>query len=149
MDILMKKWFFLSAGSVILAGLGLYWLKMPYAQLVPKRQAIDFMEHVQKNEFASAHAMTFKNAYVGKTVDELQRISKKEICASGGYQAVDSFPTQSNGNRLRRWLNHTEIEMPELHVDFQSPACVAPVGVTLRYVGSGQWKVLKFAAHAG
>jgi hypothetical protein len=136
-----------------LSGLGFWWLKMPYAQPVPRQVAIQFITHLENKQFQQAHAMTFKNSLVGKTAEDLKRISERELCANGGHILTYTFPLQTNGNRLRRLMNGTEVEMPKVHVDFKCMSTNASdsrlIGVKLQHTGAGQWKVISFSAHAG
>jgi hypothetical protein len=51
-----------------------------------------------------------------------------------------------HGNRVRRWLSRSEIEMSEVHVEFEG-GCL--LRVTLRHMPGDRWHVYSFASHAG
>jgi hypothetical protein len=120
------------------------WLKAEHRSTEAIRVARAFVDHLQARQFVQAHELSMKNSYVGKTAGELEKISAHEMCSLD--DTTETFPFQSNGNRLRRWLSGNEIEMPELHVEFKG-SCL--LGVTLRRSPDRQWRVFKFASHAG
>lgn len=106
------------------------WLKAKHNFTVPTEIAKSFLDLLQKGEFHRAHEMTLKNAYVGKTIVELKEVSSRQLCKIDGVVGI--FPLQTNGNRLRRWLRGSEVEMPEIHVEFRG-SCL--LGVVLRHTG--------------
>jgi hypothetical protein len=128
-----------------LAGVGFFlWLKAEHVPAVPIQTAQAFIDYLHANNYESASALTMRNGYTGKTPDELVVASRRQLCKL--TRRVGTFPFQSNGNRLRRWLSGREVEMPEVQVEFVGDCLF---GVTLRHVGGGQWKVYNFASHAG
>jgi hypothetical protein len=122
----------------------IWWLKAPYPQTEARLLAQSFLDLLRAGEFEKAHELTLKNGYVGKTPKELEEIARKELCPL--TELVGTFPFQSNGNRIRRWLSGREVEMPELHVEFAGSGLL---GVNVRRTKTSQWKVFRFAGHAG
>ena len=122
------------------------WLKADHVPSAAMRVAQAFVDRLQAGKFAQAHELTVKNNdYVGTTPAEFERIARRQFC--GAIHLVSTFPFQSNGNRLRRWLAGAEVEMPEVRVEFAEGACL--FGVSVRHQGAGQWQVYSFASHAG
>jgi hypothetical protein len=131
--------------AFVIAGIGaVFWLKSEHNPSVPIHIAQEFVDRLQAKEFAKAHQLTIKNVYVGKTPEELEEVSRRQMCKL--TRLVGTFPFQSNGNRLRRWVSGAEIEMPEVHVEFEGNCLL---GVTVRHTGNNEWRVFYFASHAG
>jgi hypothetical protein len=128
---------------MVLAGLVIYfWTKAEYHPTDAIAVAQKFLQHLERREFPEAYALTVQNnEYVGKTLATFS--SNAEPCASRLFKYT--FPFQSNGNRLRRWLSGKEVEMFEVGVEFE---CPYPYKIVLRRV-FGQWKILNYGAHAG
>lgn len=142
---LKKSHVILIAIFVLFLGVGaIFWLRAAHVPAEPIRVAQAFIRHLEAKQFEQAHQLTLKNGYVGKTTKALEEISGRELCTVGN--AIDSFPFQSNGNRLRRWAKGVEIEMPEVQVEFEGDCLL---GVTVRRTANNEWRVFKFAAHAG
>jgi hypothetical protein len=87
--------------------------------------------------------MTLKHRHVGKTPAKMEAIAKRELCGAARFASI--FPFQSNGNRLRRWINGTDVDMPEVNVEFDGAGLF---GVRMRRNLTGVWKVFRFACHA-
>jgi hypothetical protein len=141
------KWKYVASISIILfiTMLGaVTWLRAPYAQTKPRKVAEEFLEHLKAGEFQKAHDLTVKSGYVGNSAKELASVLKNH-CINVRRFAY-TFPFQSNGNRLRRWLSGREIEIPEVHVEIEG-SCL--LGITVRHIGENEWKVSRFASHAG
>jgi hypothetical protein len=126
------------------AGAGYFWLKAAHIPSDAVSVAQTFIKHLQAKQFEQAHQLTMKNGYVGKTAEALKDISAHELCRVDNV--VGHFPFQSNGNRLRRWISGAEIEMPEVQVEFEGNCLL---GVTVRRNANKQWRIFKFAGHAG
>jgi hypothetical protein len=134
---------FLLSASIAFA---LLWLKSPYPFDEPNRVADEFISLLQQGDFERAHELTLKNTLVGKTPIDLQSVSAHQLC-QGNLKRLYFFPLQTNGNRVRRWLRGEEVDMPEVHIEFEKGIC--PFKVTLRHASNGQWKVFNFQSHAG
>lgn len=128
------------------AAFGWFWLKLPYDFSGPRQTAAKFIGLLRQDNYSQAHEMTLKNGYTGKTPEELRDIASWQLCV-GNLEYRYTFPPQSNGNRLRRWLHGDEVEMPEIYVEFEDSPCL--MGIQLRHMGHGQWKIFRFASHAG
>jgi hypothetical protein len=129
----------------VLAGGTFFWAKSEHLQEEPRQLAQEFLRLLQANQFVRAHELTTRNGPVGRTAGELRLISKQELCAT--ERLAYTFPFQSNGNRLRRWVSGVEIEMPQVHVEFVGAACL--FRVTVVHTQDKQWRVSKFSKHAG
>ncbi len=133
-----------SVAYLFLFGIGAYvWMKSAYQPVVPIQVAKTFIDLVHAKQFLQAHALTLKNGYTGKTPKQLEAIAGHEVCAVN--QFVRTFPIQSNGNRVRRWLSGNEVDLTEVHVEFDG-SCLLRVSVRRN---GDQWRVFYFASHAG
>jgi hypothetical protein len=140
--------FFAACLLLVLLALTGFWLKSPYRFARPNQVAEQFVLLLQNGDFELAHEMTFKNELVGKSPLELKKVSALQLCsAEAKLERVSYSPLQTNGNRIHRWLRGTEIEMPEIHIEFENASCL--FGVALRHTGNNQWKVFSFQSHAG
>jgi hypothetical protein len=128
----------------LLAVGGFVWLKAEHRQLEAISQAQKFVDLVQTKKLNEAYQMTLKNELVGKMDVDFATIVQRQICRLD--KQTTTFPFQSNGNRMRRWLSGRPIEPPEVTVEFEG-SCL--FGVTMRFVESGVWKVYHFQSHAG
>ena len=131
--------------TLLLLGAGvLWWLKAEHTPRESIHAAQAFIGHLEAKRFAQAHELTTKNGYVGVNAAELEAISKREMCRAA--HIVGTSPPQSNGNRLRRWALGREVDVPEVSVEFEG-ACL--LRVTVRRMSGGEWRVSRFASHAG
>ena len=134
--------------SVISCGLLMvmtyFWLKLPNDLAEPSQVATDFLNLLKRGEFDRAHEMTLKNSYVGTTPKELKAVSARQLCTI--VRIARTFPFQTNGNRLRRWVLGLDVEMSEVYIDFEGQCLL---GVSLHRNSHGQWKVFNFESHAG
>jgi len=121
-----------------------WWLKAEHAQRESIQVAWTFIGHVEAKQFAQAHELTTKSGYVGATAAELEEVSRREMCRVA--RVVGTSPPQSNGNRLRRWALGREVEVPEVSVEFEGSRLLR---VTVRRMNGSQWRVSRFARHAG
>ena len=122
-----------------------YWLKIPY-DFYPQRQVTTaFINYVNEEEFEKAFELTQKNIYTGKTLEEFRNKALLEV-RGPGYQFDSTHPPQTNGNRLRRWLRGSEVEMRDVSVEFRGPSLLR---ITVRHLGNNQWKVFYITSHAG
>ncbi|QBB72032.1 hypothetical protein ELE36_17600 [Pseudolysobacter antarcticus] len=106
--------------------------------------ANDFLQKLEAKQFAEAFELTVKQVYVGRSSDELQEISKRELCKVD--HLVSTHPFQSNGSYLRRLVSGSEIDMPQVQVEFAGECLF---GVAVRHLPGNQWRVYRFASHAG
>ena len=133
------------ATLLLLLGAGVvWWLKAEHTQRESIHVAQAFIGHLEAKRFAQAHELTTKSGYVGANAAELEAISKREMCRAA--HVVGTSPPQSNGNRLRRWVLGREVDVPEVSVELEG-ACL--LRVTVRRVSGGEWRVSRFASHAG
>lgn len=119
------------------------WLKSAYQPVVPIQGAKTFIHLLHTKQFATAHGLTLKNGYTGKTPEALEAIAHREVCTESRF--VNTFPFQSNGNRVHSWVSGTEPDLSEVQVEFDG-GCLVRVSVRRT---SDQWKVFYFASHAG
>ena len=131
--------------AVVFAVLAASWLRSNAQQEVPVSVAEEFVRHLRTREFSEALALTTKSSFVGSTAAELERISERQLCGAA-LHPVGTYPPQTNANRLRRRLLRSEVEMPEVHVEFEG-GCL--LRVTLRHPQGARWQVYSFASHAG
>ncbi len=103
-----------------------------------------FIAHLQAGRFPEAFALTVQQGQVGRTPEALREVAGRELCRVD--RLVSTFPFQSRGNRLRRWVMGREVEMPLVQVEFAG-ACL--LGVSVRRTAQGEWRVQRFAGHAG
>ena len=122
------------------------WLKSPWNAKAPVSVASEFLHLLYQREYLRAHELTLKNGYVGRTVMELERVAAHQLCG-GANKFMYTWPRQSNGNRLRRWLRGTDPNMSRVWVEIDGPACL--MSVEVRPAEDGQWRVFKFQSHAG
>lgn len=122
-----------------------YWLKLPYSFSYQRQLATHFINNINNKEYEQAFSMTQRNLYTGKTLAEFKAKVVREIPASG-YQFAYSFPKQTNGNRLRRWFNGTEVEMQDVNIEFKGPT---DLRITLRHTGDDKWEIFYITSHAG
>lgn len=132
--------FFLS----VLSFCFVYWLKMPYNFLPQRQIAADLIACVNEEKFEEAFELTQKSIYTGKTLGRFRDKARLEIRGSG-YQFAYAHPPQSNGNRLRRWLRGSEVEMRDVSMEFRGPSLLR---ITVSNVGNNQWKVSYITSHA-
>ncbi|MDF3837374.1 hypothetical protein P3W85_31160 [Cupriavidus basilensis] len=123
-----------------------WWLKAQHRASEPVQVAQAFVAYLKVGQFAQAHGLTMKNPYTGRTVSELADISRRNLCQVQEGRILSTFPFQSNGNRLRRWLMGQEVEMSPITIEF---AGNCPFNVTVRRTQSNDWKVSSFQSHAG
>jgi hypothetical protein len=128
----------------LVAGGGFYWLKshhQPYAAIT---QASLFLELLRTNKLKDAFELTLQNELTGKTYPEFEAFAHRQFCNVDTQ--TTTFPFQSNGNRLKRWIMDRPLDPPKITVEFTG-SCL--FGVTLQPVAPGIWKVHYFQSHAG
>jgi hypothetical protein len=129
----------------LLLGAGLFrWLKAEHMPTEAIGVAQTFVADLQLGQFAQAHALSTKGRHVGANPRELEAISRRQLCKA--ERLVGTHPYQSNGNRLRRWLAGTGVDLPEVRVELEGPSLL---GVTVRHLQTGAWRVSEFNSHAG
>ncbi|MGV3681705.1 MAG: hypothetical protein ACO1PM_18615 [Acidovorax sp.] len=127
-------------------GGALWWLAhQPHTPSGAIAEAQAFVRDVEQGRFAAAHARTARNAATGTTLEQFQAHAAHQLCPPA--QVGDTLPFQSHGNRLRRWLAGREVDEPQVTVEFQGSPCL--FGITLRQAEPGQWRIVRFASHAG
>lgn len=141
------------SSAVVIAALALlllslfgtyHWLKAGYTQIKPRRIAHEFHQLLKSGNFQDAHQLTVKSGFVGRTPAELATIAKRH-CLNADHFAY-TFPFQSNGNRLRRWILGKEVEMDDVSVEFDGPCLLE---IRIHHMDDGAWKISYFASHAG
>ena len=133
----------MAAVLVALAG-GAWWLRSEHVPEEAKGVAQQFLRLLAANQFGEAHELTVEGGAIGRTPAELEAMARRELCRVD--RVASTFPFQSNGNRLRRRFSGVEVEMPRVEVEFAG-ACL--LGVTVERTQDKQWRVAKFAGHAG
>ena len=128
----------------LITGGGFFWLKAEHRPQGAIAHAQKFVELVQLNKLSDAYQLTFKNEIVGKTDGDFAAAVKRQFCPV--TEQTTTFPFQSNGNYMRRWISGRTVEPREVTVEFTG-SCL--FGVTLRYVEGDEWKVYFFQSHAG
>ena len=128
---------------IALVGASWYWLHQPYTPPAAIQTAQQFVDYLQQENYKSAFELTVKQGYVGTSPQALSDIRQHHCLAS---QYAYSFPSQSNGNRLRRWWNGNPIEQTQLNLEFTGHCLLS---VRLKPQTDGTWKVYYFASHAG
>jgi hypothetical protein len=121
------------------------WLGSNARQEVPVSLALEFVHLLHAKQFSEALALAEKSPYVGSSASELERIAGRQLCSSA-ERLVGTSPVQTNGNRVRRWLSQSQIEMSELHVELEGDCLLR---VTLRHSPGTGWHVYSIASHAG
>lgn len=135
----------LALGALALVGAGWWMLHQPHTPAGAIAEAQAFVREVEQGQFAAAHARTARNAATGETLERFQARAGRELCPPA--KVAYTLPFQSHGNRLRRWLAGREVDEPQVLVEFQGSPCL--FGVTLRRTGTGPWRIVRFASHAG
>jgi hypothetical protein len=134
----------LTATVLVLGGVGMGWLTSPHTPEAPMHVAQEFLRRLEARQFEQAFELTVRQGAVGRTPEELRALSERALCRVGA--PVSTHPPQSQGNRLRRRLSGREVEMPEVRVEFAG-GCL--LGVTVVFTADRQWRVSRFASHAG
>ncbi|MDP5239258.1 hypothetical protein Q9Q94_06940 [Uliginosibacterium sp. 31-16] len=129
---------------ILLSGVFLGWVKSEHSPEEAVQVASSFLKMLEESHFSQAFELSVKQGYVGDSPEALQAISARELCKVD--RLVSTSPFQSNGNRLRRLVMGRDVEMPQIQVEF-SGACL--LGVTLRRTARNEWRVYRFARHAG
>ncbi|GKS77369.1 sugar:proton symporter [Acidovorax sp. SUPP950] len=129
---------------LLMLGFFYLWAKSEHKPQEAIQVADGFLGLLEAKQFGQAFELTVKHGHVGANAEELQAISARELCKLD--RLASTFPFQSNGNRLRRLALGTEIEMPQVQVEFTG-ACL--LGITLRRTAQDGWRVYRFARHAG
>ena len=119
------------------------WLKQQHPAREQTQLAEKFVGLLRSHRFAEAYELTMKTRMFLPTNEDFARFAPRQVC--GTFKMVGVFPYQSNGNRLRRLMSGHEVEMPELHVQYEGDCGFR---VTLRRDTDYTWKVYKFVSHA-
>ena len=127
----------------VLAG-AYWWARAEYypSEAVDRAQA--FINLIQAGQLDKAQDLALRNEYVGHSADEFAALMPRQLCDN--VQFVWTAPSQTNGNRLRRWWRGAEVDMPEITVEFEGRCLVS---VHLRRGDDGQWRVFNMQRHAG
>lgn len=132
---------------LVLAALGAggaAWLLSKHHPAQAYDVAVRFLQLVKAKDLDSAYNLTAKNSLVGRDNVAFQKIVARMCLSTQGDGTT--FPLQTNGNRLRRWLNGRDIEMEEVGVEFEGLLC--PMTIKLRQGPDKAWKVYFFENHA-
>ena len=130
------------AGGAFLA-----WAKSPHDQAGAVVVAQAFLSRLENRDLAGAHDLTVKSGHAGRSVEEFGKLVQGEADACWRGQFRSSHPPQTNGNRLRRWLQGESMDMQEVNLEFVQGTCL--LSVRLRRTSDPGWKVYYFASHAG
>lgn len=131
------------ATVVALAGAYL-WAKSAYYPNAAVDRAQAFITLLEAGQFDKARELALINEYVGRTPEEFASLMPRQLCRVDHVEWT--APPQTNGNRLRRWWQGVEVEMPELDVEFQGTCLLK---LSLRRGDDGQWYVFNMQRHAG
>jgi len=108
------------------------WLRAPYPFTVQRQLATEYLQLLESGDYRRAGDM------------ELGEIQPRQFCTT--KRLLRTSPSQTNGNRLRRWLRGVEVEMPVIDVEFEGQCLLR---VQLRRDASGRWKIARLTHHAG
>ncbi|PTQ73074.1 hypothetical protein [Pseudomonas sp. GV071] len=128
----------------LLAVGGYLWAKAEHYPTEAVDRAQAFITLLEAGQLEQAQALALRNEYVGHTPAEFAELTARQLCRVDHVEWT--APPQTNGNRLRRWWNDVEVEMPEVDVEFQG-SCL--LKVNLRHGEDGQWRVFNLQRHAG
>lgn len=148
----MRHWLalVLFMSLVAAAGGAWLWLKAPYRNEPALAVATNFLDLLQDDRLAEAYELTLKaDGLAGQDLAQFRQISAHQRCARGTWQVYALSPPQSHGNRLRRWWNGREVEMPAVRVRYDFAPNPCPFTVELRRNRQGQWRVFNFQRTAG
>ena len=136
----------LFAGAI---GAGLFLRLVPARPEKAIQTAQSFVDCLRSHELEHAYRLTTRQGEVGKSVGEFQKVVRQQWpgARTVSVRFLTAHPSQSYGNRLRRWSNGQEVDPQELWLEFSVDGL--PFQVREARVGSGEWKVSYFQAHAG
>lgn len=120
------------------------WLRAGYAQNQPRQIAADFQRLLKSGQFQAAFQLSVQHGFVGHTAAELETIARRQCLDAKQFKYT--FPFQSNGNRLRRWLAGKEVEIEQVSVELEGPCLLE---IRLKHMAGNEWRVVYFASHAG
>ncbi len=142
-------WIVLAVLVTGILGAGVFLRTVPARPGQAIRTAEKFVDCPKTQELTQAYQLTTQRGDVGKSFVDFQKVVRQQWPegTTAPIRRLAVSPFQSYGNRLRRWLQGQEVEMPEVHVEFSVGGM--PFEVRERYVGKGEWKVSYFQAHAG
>lgn len=120
------------------------WAKSAYYPNEAVDRAQAFITLLEAGQFDKARELALVNEYVGRTPEEFASLMPRQLCRVD--HVAWTAPPQTNGNRLRRWWQGVEVEMPELDVEFEGTCLLK---VSLRRGDDGQWYVFNMQRHAG
>lgn len=146
MPSLFKKTLILLSLVLVLSIGTYYWLKQPYPFTHQKQMAQNFIQLILDNKLEAAYQMTMRTRFTGMNFEAFKKQIDKEIATSSIYSVAYSWPEQTNGNRLRRYLRGVEVELPKVTIEFEGGSLLR---VVLCYKTDGQWSICRFDSHAG
>lgn len=124
---------------------GWCWLKSPYNFPTQRQLATEFLQLINQGNLEKAYEMTSKSEYSGKTFEEFKARTQREIRGSN-YTYAYSHPPQTNGNRLRRYINGSEVDMKKVHIQLTGASLLL---IAFELNSNGRWTIYKFYSHAG
>lgn len=133
----------LGVSSGLLASITI-WLFSEYQPTQAYQVAVEFVQLVKAKELQTAYELTAKNSLVGRDAQTFQTVVEHTCLEGRGRIGV--FPSQTNGNRLRRWLSGRKVDIDEIGFEFEDPIC--PITLKLRRNANNDWKVYFFESHA-
>ena len=138
--------FGLFAGTL---GVGLFLRLVPARPETAIRTAQSFVDCLHSHELEQAYRLTTRQSEAGRSFGEFQNVVRQQWPGAPpvSVRFLGVHPSQSYGNRLRRWVNGQEIDPQDLWLEFSVDGM--PFQVREARVGGGEWKVRSFQAHAG
>lgn len=118
--------------------------RTPYRPDAAIAVAQNFVAAASAGRFGDAMPLVDPAVPIGRDRALLEAAAQRELCRLD--RMTSTSPSQTHGNRWRRQLAGREADEPEVRVEFEG-ACL--VGVVVRRVGPDDWRVVRFASHAG
>lgn len=126
------------------------WLKADYRNESAIAVATSFIYLLHDDHLPEAYELTLKaDGLAGRDLPQFRQIAARQRCTRGTWQVYGLSPPQSHGNRLRRWWNGREVEMPAVNVRYDFAPNPCPFSIELRRNRQGQWRVFNFQRTAG
>jgi len=128
---------------VVVAGVAVL-SRTPYRPDAAISVAQTFVAAASSGRFGDAMPLVDPAAPIGRDRAALEAAAQRELCRLD--RMTGTSPLQTHGNRWRRQFAGREADELEVRVEFEG-ACL--VGVVVRRIGPDDWRVVRFASHAG
>ena len=130
-------------------GVGLFLRLVPARPETAIQTAQSFVDCLRSHELEQAYQLTTRQSEADRSFAEFQGIVRQQWPGAPpvSVRFLAAHPSQSYGNRLRRWVHGQEVDPQELWLEFSVDGM--PFQVREARVGGGEWKVSYFQAHAG